>query len=530
MSVLPSLAVALPFLAAAAALLAVRRRRLQRAMTLTTLLAMLVVTAALGVEVASGGPVAEQVGGWPAGYAIPLVADGLAVALLAAMGVLSLASVSFAALTDEDRDGRYLPLVLVVIGGVTGALLTGDLFNLFVFFEVMLAGSYVLLGIHRGSLRASAVYIVTSLLASALLLVGIALLYGSAGTLHLGRLHGAAGEDAAAQLAGVVVLAALTVKSAAVPVHGWLPHAYPAAPAAIAALFSGLLTKVGVYALLRVSSLLFDGAVVLAPLWALVAVTSMVVGVAGALGRSDIPGILSFHMVSQIGYLLVVLALIASPAAVRAGIFFLLQYIFVKGGLFLVSGAVAHIEGSTRLRDLGGLARGNPLAAAVFLTLALSLAGLPPLSGFVAKYLLAVAAFEAGALVVGGAVVGVSLCTLLSMLKIWNGAFWAAPPDHPRVRGHDRRVLAVPAGGSGDDGRAGWQGAGGADGADGVRPDPAARPDPVTRRGRVALLAPAAALAVVTLVAGIAAAPLLEVAQVAAAHLLDAAAYAELTS
>ena len=511
MSVLLPLLVALPLMAAAAALAALDRRPLQRGITLTALSLQLAMAVALAAGVLGGGPLAVQVGGWPAGYAIPLVADGLAAPLLVVMSLLALLCAGFAMLSGEDRGRQYLPLVLVVVGGVTGALLTADLFNLFVFFEVMLAGSYVLIGWRRGPIARSAVYIVTSLLASTLLLAGIALLYGSAGTLHLGLLHGAAAEDGAVALATVVILLALAVKSAAVPVHGWLPHAYSGAPPAIAALFSGLLTKVGVYALLRVSSILFDGQSMLGPVWATVAVVSMVVGVAGALGRNDISGILSFHMVSQIGYLLVVVALIDSPAAVVAGLFFFMQYILVKGGLFLVSGVIDRTEGSVRLDDLGGIARRDPALAAVFLVLALSLAGLPPLSGFVAKYLLAVAAFGAGAPVVGAAVVAVSLCTLLSMLKIWNQAFWGDATGDRAGGARERaarRPLAVPAGGS-DDGFP-WV--------------------ERTAARRRHLLLPAAVLALATLLAGIGAAPAIGIAEVGAAHLLDPAAYVEVTS
>ena len=509
MTALLPLVVALPFLAGAVTLVTVRWPRIQRVVALATLGAGLGLALALGAGVIAGGPVAVQVGGWPAGYAIPLVADGLAVSLMVVMSLLAIACVTFAMVTREDRDRRYLPLILIVIGGVTGALLTGDLFNLFVFFEVMLAGSYVLIGIGRGAIRPSAVYIIVSLIASTLLLAGVALLYGAAGTVHLGRLHGAALGDDATALATVVILIALAVKSAAVPVHGWLPNAYPAAMPGVTALFSGLLTKVGVYALLRVSSVLFDGQSMLPAVWAVVAVTTMVVGVAGALGRSDVSGILAFHMVSQIGYLLAILALMDSPAAVAAGIFFLLQYILVKGGLFLVAGVIAHNEGSQRLSDLAQVARRSPALAAVFLILALSLAGLPPLSGFVAKYLLAIAAFEAGAFAVGGAIVAVSLFTLLSMLKIWNEVFWSehtGATDVPRSRS---RVVTVPAGGSDDPAQ--------------VRP-------PRRSLRRVLLIAPAATLAAITLAAGLGAAPIIEIAEVAATHLLDPTEYARVTS
>ncbi|MGY2004358.1 monovalent cation/H+ antiporter subunit D family protein [Blastococcus sp. SYSU DS1024] len=432
-----------------------------------------------------------RLGGWPPGIAITLVADVLSALLLLVTAVLVLAGLAFAAATGEDADPWFLPMTLVLSTGVYGALLTADLFNLFVFVEVMLLPSYVLLvAAGRGQrLAAGGVYVTVNLLASTVFLGGVALLYGITGTVNIGELAGAAAASTGAAAAGAVVLVALAAKSAVVPLHSWLPVSYSATGPAVTVLFSGLLTKVGVYALVRLWSVVFDGDPRYTWVLLLVAVATMAVGALGAIGEKAVRPILTFHMVSQIGYVLVGLAL-STVAGLAAAVFFLVQYVFVKAALLVCAGAVEVGHGTGELGRLGGLARRDPLLAIAFAVSASALVGLPPLSGFVAKLGLASAAASEGRYVAVAAVAGVSLLTLVSMLKIWNGVFWEPGPG------------------------------------DGEEPGPAA----VRTRVRPALVVPALLLVGPALVLGVWAEPLLAASTAAAEGLADTTAYVSAVS
>nr|WP_204264105.1 monovalent cation/H+ antiporter subunit D family protein [Geodermatophilus normandii] len=450
-----------------------------------------------------------RLGGWLPGIAITLVADVFSALVLTVTALLVVASLAFAAATGEDEEPFFVPSALVLSTGVYGALLTADLFNLFVFVEVMLVPSYVLLtaGGGRRRLAAGRLYVTVSLLASTVFLAGVGLLYGVTGTVDLGRLAGVAVESPAAAVAGAVILLAMAVKAAVVPLHSWLPGAYSATGPAVTVLFSGLLTKVGVYALIRVYSVVYDGD----PryLWVVMAAAllTMVVGVLGAVGEKAVRPVLTSHMVSQIGYVLFGLAL-STRAGLAAAAFFLVQYVLVKAALLMVAGAVEVRYGTGELARLGGLMRREPVLAVTFAVSALALVGIPPLSGFVAKLGLATAAVAEQQYLPAAVVVGVSLLTLTSMLKVWNAVFWQSPPEGGR-----------PDPGPPLD-------------ADPHRPGPhaeAVRTAAIGVRARLrpALAAPALLLAGLSVVLGLWAEPLLAVAAAAADGLVDTAAYVD---
>ena len=380
---------------------------------------------------ADGDVLVQQVAGWPAGIAIPFAVDLFSALMVAVASLLVLVCSWYAAATGDDEDLYFLPMVLVMSGGVYGAFVTADLFNLFVMVEVALVPSYVLLTRSGRSpqLAAGRVYLTVNLLISTVLLLGIGLLYGVTGTVNLGELAGAARESDTAALAAGVVLVALGGKAALVPLHSWLPRSYPYASTAVSAMFSGLLTKIGVYGLFRVYSVVFDGDPRLGTVLQVVLVVTMVVGVLGALGESSMRTILSFHMTSQVGYILLGLGFFG-VLGLAAGIFYLVHHVIVKAALFLATGAVEHTRGTGELDRLGGVARREPLVAVVFMVAALSLTGIPPFSGFVAKLTLVRAALVEEAWWAAGFAVAVSLFTLLSMTKIWNGVFWGEDP-HP---------------------------------------------------------------------------------------------------
>lgn len=253
---------------------------------------MLLFSTALVIVTYDGTVLAHQVGFWDYGISIPFVVDALSSLVLLIMTALAITSVLFAMATHEARARFYHPFVLVLMGGVAGALMTGDIFNLFVFIEVMLLPSYGLLATMGAKLGANGarIFVTVNLLASTLLLIGVGLVYATAGTVNLAELHGAAKEDPAVAVAGAVVLTAISIKAAVVPVHGWLTRTYPMTSPAVTALFSGIHTKVAIYAIYRIYSLLFDGDERF--LWIALLVTSltMLVGVLGALGEDD-----SFH-------------------------------------------------------------------------------------------------------------------------------------------------------------------------------------------------------------------------------------------
>lgn len=412
-------------------------------------LAHVLVSVGLLVSVLADGIQVLRVGGWPAPYAISLVADPVAALLTLLAALVGATCAADVMLRPRGRAPHpaFHALMLLLLCGVSGAFLTGDLFNLFVWFEVLLMASFVLLALEGRppQLEGAIKYVVLNLMSSAFFLTALGILYGKFGTLDLAHLATvvAGGNDRTVALASVLFLVAFGVKAGLFPLFFWLPASYHTPASTVSALFAGLLTKVGVYALLRVFTLVFPPGTGFAHvvLLALGTVT-MGVGVLGAASSTSLRRVLSFHVISQIGYMVLAVAL-QTPLALAAAIFYLLHHILVKTNLFLVGGLIAEAGGSERLSRLGGLVERWPLLALVFAVPALSLAGLPPLSGFFAKLAVLRAAFAAEAWVPAAMVLLVGLFTLYSMVKVWQAAFWqSAPegtPDGPRPAG--RRLL-----------------------------------------------------------------------------------------
>jgi multicomponent Na+:H+ antiporter subunit D len=234
------------------------------------------------------------------------------------------------------------------------------------------------------------------------------------------------------------------IKAAIFPLFFWLPDSYPTAPTPVTAVFAGLLTKVGVYALIRSQTLLFPADTQPGTLLLVVAGLTMVIGVFGAITQNDIKRILSFHIVSQIGYMIMGLGLF-TVAGLAGAVLYIIHHIVVKTTLFLVAGLIELRAGTSDLGRLTGVARLEPLLGVLFILPALSLAGIPPFSGFVAKLALVDAGVGAGAYLIVAASLAVSLLTLFSMTKIWANAFWGRHPEDPRGRSltAPRRALMV---------------------------------------------------------------------------------------
>jgi multicomponent Na+:H+ antiporter subunit D len=437
MTILLVLPIVIPLGAAALALLSWRSPVRQRIIVLLGTVGLLAAGVALLVEVERVGVLAMTMGGWQAPFGISLVADLFSAIMVVITGVVGLAVAIYGLATVDGRRQSfgYHPLYSILLVGVCGAFLTGDIFNLFVWFEVLLIASFVLLALggERAQLEGALKYVALNLVASAMFLSGVGLLYGVAGTLDMADL---AGKLSVVEPTGLVTaisvlfLIAFGIKAAVFPLFFWLPASYHTPPVAVSAVFAGLLTKVGVYALIRVFTLVFDGAPALVDtilLWA--AGLTMVVGVLGAITQHEIRRVLSFLVISGIGYMILGLAL-HTPLALAGSILYIVHGILVKTSLFLVAGAIARLAGTGELARLGGLWAVRPGLAILFLLPAMSLAGIPPLSGFFAKLTLVQAGLAIGQYAIVGVLLVVSVLTLSVVLRLWSEAFWKAAPDH----------------------------------------------------------------------------------------------------
>ncbi len=449
MTWLVPLPIVLPLVGAGLSILAGRSRIAQRVIGILVLGALVVASIALLVEVDRNGTVVAHAGGWPGPMGITLVADRFAAVLLVVAELTLLAVLVYAIGEPGAERGHvgFQSAYLVLAAGVAGSFLTGDLFNLFVSFEMMLTASYVLLtlGGRAEQVRSGMTYIVISLIASSLFVTALALLYSATGTVNMAHLAVRLGDlPAGVQTSfAVLLIVVFGIKAAVFPLFFWLPDSYPTAPSPITAIFAGLLTKVGVYAIVRTQLLLFSEDSRPATLLLAIAAATMLVGVLGAIAQDEIRRILSFTIVSQIGYMVMGLGFF-TIAGVAAVVFSMVHHIIVKTALFLVSGLVDHSSGSSRLSQIGGLVRTQPFLAVLFLLSALSLAGIPPFSGFVSKFALIDAGIATGHYPVVAVSLVVSLLTLFAMIRIWTGAFWSPAEEEAAPR---RATATRPGGG-----------------------------------------------------------------------------------
>ncbi len=441
MNALVPLLVIIPLVGAAITLILGRYPRVQIAISVSALTA---VTVAAGVLLAvvdsTGEPIVVKVGGWEPPFGIVLVVDRLSAIMVVVSALMLLGVLIFAVgqgIADRDRDtpvSIFHPTYLILAAGLFDAFIAGDLFNMYVGFEMLLAASYVLLtlGGTGSRIRAGTTYVVVSLVSSLLFLGAIALIYGATGTVTMALLSE---RIRALPLEVQMILCAalligFAVKAAVFPLSFWLPDSYPTAPAPVTAVFAGLLTKVGVYAIIRTDKLLFFDVPLTVPLL-IVGGLTMLIGILGALAQADVKRLLSFTLVSHIGYMIFGVA-IGTELATGATIYYIVHHITVQTALFLVVGLIERTGGSTSITRLGGLLKKAPYVAVLFFIGALNLGGIPPFSGFLGK----VGLFEAGAespnplvyvLIGAGAVT--SLLTLYALMRVWNMAFWRPKKD-----------------------------------------------------------------------------------------------------
>jgi multicomponent Na+:H+ antiporter subunit D len=432
------LPVLLPLLAAALTLL-FRGATAQRVISIVALVLVGVDALLLLLRVDAAGPLAVQAGRWPAPFGISLVADRLSALLTLVSVVVLLIVLVYAVgqgIAEGRRDGEardrtrfvFYPCYLVLAAGVCFAFLTGDLFNLFVAFEVMLTASYVLITLQAGpaAVRSAMTYIVVSLLASALFVAAVGFVYAATGTVNFADLRGAVAElpDGVRLALALLLIVVFGIKAALFPLYFWLPDSYPVAPAPVTAVFAGLLTKVGVYAIIRTQTLVFpDDSGVIGPVLLVMAGLTLVLGIFGAIAQNEIKRVLSFTIVSHIGFIIMGLAFF-TIAGIAGAVLYVVHHIVIQTTLFCVEGLVERRAGTGELDRISGLAHRSPLLAALFALPALSLAGVPPFSGFVAKLALLDAGAQVGSWVIVGVAVTVSLLTLYAMALVWGSAFW----------------------------------------------------------------------------------------------------------
>ncbi len=428
---LPAL-VAVPLLLSAL-LVVVRHRWLERLLMVGAPLATTAIAVWLVGATSHSNVLVTNVGGYPAVFAINLVADSVTALMMLIMSAVTAVASLMLTLTDEDRR-RFVPaLVLLLHTGVNGALMTADLFNLFVFIEVMLMPSYALIAV-TGSWRRLGIgrmFLLVNIFTGTLLLIGVGFVYGVTGTVNLAALADAGSRDARGASALAMVLFTLSVKAGAFPVHGWLPRAYSGTSGAMMMLFSALHTKIALYAIYRIYAITFGKPGPVLTTVAVIAVSTMLVGAVASFGETRIRGILAYQMVSGIGHILLALVLF-SERSLSAGLFYMSHHILTIAALLSAAAAIEFTYGSGRLTQLGGLMRREKALAACMAAGLLSLIGLPPTSGTWGKLSLVLASAEGPGrtpTIYIGAIVLASIASIMALQHLWREVFWGPLPS-----------------------------------------------------------------------------------------------------
>ncbi|MDO5737059.1 MAG: monovalent cation/H+ antiporter subunit D family protein [Propionibacteriaceae bacterium] len=394
--------------------------------------------------------IAHAVGSLLPGIGIVFVSDSLTALLMIVTAAITMVASAFLIATGEDRYRFVVPLVIMLGAGVNGILLTGDLFNLFVFVEVMLMPSYALIAL-TGTWRRLGIgrmFIIVNIVASTILVIGVGFVYGVTGTVNLAMLRGVGAENPQAALAIGVVLLALLVKGGVVPAHGWLVRGYPGTSAGIMGLFSALHTKMGLYAVYRIYATVFDGAAPYGWVLLTIVVLTVLVGAVGTFGERRMRGALAFQMVTGVGQILIGLV-VFTQFSVAAGLFYMVHHMITMAGLIMAAGAIEETYGSGRFDRLSGLMKRERIIATLMALGFLSLVGLPPTSGLWGKIMLLGSAATGPTWrmwLLLGSVALASVVSLLALQRFWREVFWGPPireflPDDPLThRGRRTRI------------------------------------------------------------------------------------------
>lgn len=423
----------------------------QRIITLTALAVSIVCSFLLVLKVHQDGIQTVTFGNWPAPFGITMVADSVSSILVFTTAVLVFFIVWFGfSLIGEGRERHfYYPGVLMITTGVSGAFMTGDIFNLFVFFEVLLIASYLLivLGGEKFQLRESFKYILVNVISSALFVITVAYLYSVIGTLNMadiGQKIADINQPGIITTIAVLFLVVFGLKAAIFPLYFWMPGSYAGAPIPVLALFGALLTKVGIYAITRTYTLFFVGNVGFThELLLVLAVITVIAGAIGALAHFDVKQIIIYNIVIAVGVILFAVALLNETSLLGA-MFYLVHDMIIKAALFMLIGIIIWITGTSNLRKMGGLMKTYPTLGWFYLIAAFGLVGIPPLSGFVGKILIIQGGFEADRIVATMIILLSSIVVLLSAIRIFIYAFWGAPKEIPSVSKKQYIRLMIP--------------------------------------------------------------------------------------
>lgn len=376
-----------------------------------------------------------NLGNWPAPFGITLVSDMLSALLVATSSLIALASVlySFRSIGAEREKYYYYAFIQFLMVGVNGAFTTGDIFNMFVFFEVMLMSSYVLLviGGTKIQLRETIKYILVNVTSSALFVIAVAYLYSIVGTLNMAhiseRIAAVAQEPGILTVIAVLFLIVFGLKGAIFPLYFWLPGSYYAPPAPVMALFGALLTKVGVYSIMRTYTLFFyHDKGFTHELLAILSLITIIVGSIGAIAYKDMKKIVIYNIIIAIGVITYGIG-VANPDSLSGSVFYIIHDMIIKAALFLIIGIVIRVAGTSDYRKFSGLIHHYPLLGWTYFIAVLCLAGIPPLSGFVGKLLITSGAFSAGDMIGAVIVLLSSLFVLYSLMRVFINGFWGDP-------------------------------------------------------------------------------------------------------
>lgn len=402
----------------------------QRLFSILAVITVLIFSLLLIMKIKVEGIQTLQLGGWDAPFGISMVADMFSMILVLVTSIVAFCCLLYAFRTiGKEREMFYFyPMFLFLIAGVNGSFLTGDIFNLFVCFEVMLVASYVLisLGGTKLQLRESVKYVVINIISSFLFLVAVAYLYAITGTLNLAHLServAEVGQDGLLTTVAILFLIVFSLK-AGLFLFFWLPGSYSAPPTAIAAIFAALLTKVGMYAIIRMFTLVFYHEPQITHLFiGILAAMTMILGAIGAVSYWDIKQILTYNVVVGVGFILAGLASFTS-VGMTGSLYYFIHDMIIKALIFLLGGTIIYLTGQSRLHEISGLIRLHPLLGIMFFIAALSLAGIPPLSGFLGKIFITEGTFTSGYYWLGAIGLFTSLMVLYSIMKIFMKAFW----------------------------------------------------------------------------------------------------------
>ncbi|OEH93667.1 Na+/H+ antiporter subunit D [Bacillus solimangrovi] len=451
MSNLAILPILLPFLTGILTAFFHKKLPLVRSITIIMSIVTLLTSLYIANIVFTDAPILLEAGDWMAPFGIVLVADGLAMTLVIVTDLIAVACAIYAMRSlDEERERFYFyTFFQLLIAGVSGAFLTGDLFNLFVFFEVLLMASYglIILGGTKEQLRESLKYVLINVFSSMLFVTTVAFLYSVTGTLnmaHLAERVQLAEQQGILTTISILLFLVFATKGALFPLYFWLPKSYAVPNPVISALFGALLTKVGVYSILRVFTLIFIYKTdITHELFIILAGITMLMGVVGALSTYNVKLIVAYNIIPAVGFMIMGIG-IYNETALSGTVYYLIHDMIVKGALFLLAGAMIKITGTADLRKMGGLIRNHQLLAWLFLIATVTLAGIPPFSGFIGKFLLIKGGFENGNYIIVGMALLSSLLILLSVLRIFINGFWGEAKLEPHEEKGSEKGMILP--------------------------------------------------------------------------------------